>query len=215
MERTKASLEEVVSIYFYLISFLKMKTHSSLLRKEVYLGRLGGEYIGAKSESQVYRRELDEWWVRWSKTLETMEDDQVKRVLTPWAELNYAQGLYMISMLWPTPGGHPTTICDNISKACLTLARQQQLLGNLGVVNAESEPIFIFPMNWTAGHLVIQVGLNCLDTQNLTTSGEKQRRNMSLQRCVGALSTLETDHENLLTGQSIIFEELWERYNMT
>jgi hypothetical protein len=213
MERTKTSLEEIISIHFYLISFLKMKIHSSLLKKEVYMGRLAREYIGAKSDSQAYRRELDEWLVRWSKTLETIEDEQVKRVLTPWAELNYAQGLHMISMLWPTPGGQPTTICDNISKACLTLARQQQLLANLGLANAKSEPILAFPMNWTTGHLALQVGLHCLGTQNLT-SEEQQRRNLSLQRCLGVLSTLETDNENLLTGQSIIFEELWERGNI-
>ncbi|CAH0059088.1 unnamed protein product [Clonostachys solani] len=214
MEKAKTSLEEIISIHFYLISFLKMKIHSSLLKKEAYMGRLAREYFGAKSDSQVYRRELDEWLVRWSKTVESIEDGKANRVLTPWAELNYAQGLYMISLLWPTPGGQPTTICDNISRACLALARQQQLLANLRLVNAESDPIFIFPMNWTTGYLALQVGLHCLGTQNLT-SEERQARNLSLQRCLGVISMLETDNQNLLTGQSIIFEELWERNNMT
>ncbi|VUC24632.1 unnamed protein product [Clonostachys rosea] len=213
MERTRTSLEETISIHFYLISFLKMKIHGSLLTKEAHMGRLAREHLGSKNDSQVYRRELDEWLVRWSKTLESIEDEQVRCVLTPWAELNYAQGLYMISLLWPTPGGQPTTICDKTSKACLTLARQQQLLANPGAVNADSEATPIFPMNWTTGHLALQVGLHCLDIQD-TTSDEQQRRNLSLQRCLGVLSTLETDNENLLTGQSIIFEELWERNNM-
>uniref|UniRef100_A0A8H7K7I6 Zn(2)-C6 fungal-type domain-containing protein n=1 Tax=Bionectria ochroleuca TaxID=29856 RepID=A0A8H7K7I6_BIOOC len=38
MARTKSSIEEIISIHFYLISFLKMKTHNCLLKKKCIWG---------------------------------------------------------------------------------------------------------------------------------------------------------------------------------
>ncbi|KAJ3546898.1 hypothetical protein NM208_g1784 [Fusarium decemcellulare] len=200
-QRTRNSLEENISIFFYLISFHKMKVHSALLKQDSDI-TVQSQLQTDDFSCETLRQDLDEWFVRWKVLVTSLSEDQDKHRLVSWGELNYYQGLFMMSTLWPR-----TTIsfCGNITKACTDMSRQQQLFAYL---NSE-ETSLIFPMNWTVGHLVAQVGLHLMSEEN-KDPGQKLRGTVSIGRCLVLLSSLEADPSNLLTGQTMVLEELCE-----
>ncbi|KAF5004539.1 hypothetical protein FDECE_8971 [Fusarium decemcellulare] len=198
-QHTSNSLEENTSIFFYLISFHKMKIHSALLKQDSDI-TLHSHLQTDEFSYETLRQDLDEWFVRWKVLVTSLSENQDKHVLTSWGELNYYQGLFMMSTLWPRTA---ISLCGNITKACIDMNRQQQLFAHL---NSEETPL-IFPMNWTIGHLVAQVGLHLMSEEN-KDPGQKLRGTVSIGRCLVLLSSLEADPANLLTGQTMILEEL-------
>lgn len=130
-------------------------------------------------------------------------------LLLSWGQLNYYHGVYLISLVWPTPGGRPSQICEPISKAALHLARHQHLFARSGAgPSFESLPI-IFPMSWTSCHFALQLALTSLAKDS--RGAEEEDRNLVLGQCLPLILLLETEPDNLLTGSSFLLEELCNR----
>jgi hypothetical protein len=165
------------------------------------------------NDCQEHRRKLDEWFVRWKDLLASVHESERTCELASWGELNYYQGLFMISQLWPTPGRQPVGICENISKACTQLAQYQQLSAYPRLNIGGQQVGRIFPMNWTTSHLIFQVGLNIFSCETVTPD-QKHREATSLMRCLSLLSLLETDPTNLLTGQPGLLQDLYEKRDL-
>lgn len=178
-----------------------MKIHSALLKREFE--------IDSPDQSQIeeYKKDIEEWFVRWKELVILLAETQYTHQLLSWGELNYHHGLFLVSMLSLTQGVQALSLCDNISKAARNMAQQQLLFGHLSQPESQINKYFIFPMNWTVGHLVGQVGLHLVrtDLEDLSLKTEKA---LTLGRCLSVLSSLEMDPSNLLTGQAMILEDL-------
>lgn len=202
-QKNSNTIQENISIYFYLISFHKMKIHSALLKKS----SKGDD--SDQSRIDDYKKDVEEWFVRWKELVILLAETQDTHQLLSWGELNYYHALFMISMLWSTPGVQALSLCDSISKAATSIARQQLYFSHLIQLDSQTNTHFIFPTNWTVGHLVAQVGLQ-LVSQDVNGSSPKPEVALAVGRCISLLSSLETDPSNLLTGQAILLESLYE-----
>ncbi|KAF4471294.1 neutral amino acid permease [Fusarium albosuccineum] len=223
-QRTSNSLEENISIFFYLISFHKMKIHSALLKQDPDI-TVHSQLQTDEFSCETLRQDLDEWFVRWKVLVTSLSENQDKRGLVSWGELNYYQGLFMMSILWPRTA---ISLCGNITKACTDMSRQQQLFAHL---NSEETPL-IFPMKldhrayggssraasnerrkegswsetprcWNTERVIFDPIHRCHDFSYSSTRGT-----VSIGRCLVLLSSLEADPANLLTGQTMVLEEL-------
>ncbi|KAM5362855.1 hypothetical protein ACJZ2D_012304 [Fusarium nematophilum] len=201
-QRSTGTLEEQISIFSYLISFQKMKIHSALLKNDSDLANLG--QACSDVECQELRQGLDMWFIRWKELIASIQETQDSEELESWGELHYYHGLSMLAMLWPTPGGQPGNLCEHISKACIGLTRHQQLFAFPSPGTEEEKTPLIFPMNWSCGHLVLQIGLRFVDSRN---SDQGSQETQSLRLCLSSLASLEADPSNLLTGQTMVLEE--------
>ena len=185
-----------------------MQIHSALLRHTASPNSSRQQADNWVSDCREYRRGLDEWFVQWKQLLSTLpEDDGDARVLLSWGQFNYYHGVYLISLVWPTPGGRPSQICEAVSKAALHLVRHQHLYARPGSAGI-TLPVF-FPMSWTSSHFALQLSLTSITQESLGAEEEEDKRSV-LSQCLPLILLLETDPDNLLTGSSFLLEELYD-----
>ncbi|KAH8173715.1 amidase domain-containing protein [Sarocladium implicatum] len=200
-------VEDRVSVFSYLISFQMMQIHSALLRYDADPNRTASDGNRAPGESFDYRRGLDEWLVRWKEFVMSLPDDESRINLLCWGQFNYYHGIFLVSLLWPTPGGTTPNLCESLAQAGLQLMQHQQLFGQPCSGTWEKKPPLVYPVTWTTGYAVHKVGLHALAADALTVEEERERT-VSLGRCSSLLMVLEADPDNLLTGMSLVFEKM-------
>ncbi|KAH6647876.1 hypothetical protein BKA67DRAFT_400034 [Truncatella angustata] len=192
--------EDQISISSYLISFHKLQIHNALLRCTSNC---------APADCQEYRRALDEWFVRWRELVASMPGDGAQHMLLSWGQFNYQHGVFLVSLLGPTPGGKISRLLDGMTTAALQLTRHQQLFGRLYSHNENQKLLMIFPLTWADSHFVLQLAL-CSLNEEIVTTDEDEEQALALRRYLSLLLRLESDPENLLAGQSLVFEELYK-----
>lgn len=184
-----------------------MKIQSTLLKHQPGGSRSVQESERVQSESRKYRRGIDEWFVRWKHAVASLPDDKSRALLSAWGEFHYFHGVFLVSLLWPTPGGDPMEICQSVSKACLHLVRHQRLLGQ--VVPADTPQHMVFPITWTVGHLALQVVLHFVQPGKTGHKGAK--RQLMFRNCLFLLASLESDPANLLVGITPVLEHFGDK----
>ncbi|KAF3798467.1 putative transcriptional regulatory protein [Colletotrichum gloeosporioides] len=207
--QTTGTIREQISVSSYLIAFLKMKIHNTLLANDANSLKVKKDDL--QRACQEHRRVLDEWFVRWKERMNSVPEvaREPYAGLISWVKFSYHHGIFMISLLWPTAGGHAARVCSALSDAGLQLTRQQQLFGRLFSVFQDDAPILVFPISWVTSHTVFQVGLSTIDSNSKSSTQEGiGARSTALQRCLSLVLQLEADSTNLLTGQSVVLQEL-------
>ncbi|CAM1508650.1 Fc.00g054980.m01.CDS01 [Cosmosporella sp. VM-42] len=200
--QTVGNFEERISIFHYLISFRKMQIHSILLRQTLD----GANKINREFDCRQYRSDLDDWVVSWRRALEEVQSHPKVSELTAWGELHYHHGVFMLSKVWPTPGGHPINVCENISKSSAELIRHQILSAFLSSAVDDTKLSFVYPINWTVSHIVFQAGLN-LFGGDISDRTAEHNEAAAFWKCLSVLSYLEADPNNLSTGFGSILAE--------
>ncbi|KAF7563755.1 hypothetical protein G7046_g379 [Stylonectria norvegica] len=211
---SSGDLKEHISIYYYLISFKKMQFHSRVLQNTSGAPDLTCQSASAEVDCQEYRRGLDEWLVNWRTGLEEhpvneTDDGSNRDELLAWGELQYYHALFLLSRIWPTPGGHPTYVCSNISRYSTDLARHQHQSAYLSSDKEEEQTRFIYPMNWTVSHLIFQAGTSVLSEHKLDL-GQQAQEAEAMQKCLVALSLVEADPDNLSTSLGLVLEQMYK-----
>ncbi|CVK98837.1 uncharacterized protein FMAN_08412 [Fusarium mangiferae] len=82
------TIREGISIYFYLISFHKMKIHSALLKR--------GSLSDDPDQSQVgeYKRDIEEWFVLWKELVTLLAETEDTSMSYSWASTQPLQHHY-------------------------------------------------------------------------------------------------------------------------
>jgi len=184
-----------------------MQIHSALLRYNLKSPRVDELASRASTEALDYRRGLDEWFLRWKDLVGTLLGEESREVLLSWGQFGHSLALFLLSLLWPTPGGKMPILCGALAEAGLQLVQHQQLFARLYSRGQEETPPVVFPTSWAMSHAVLRMGLSTITDETLTSSDEAER-SRPLGRCSSLLMLLEVDPDNLLTGLSVIFEEL-------
>ena len=183
-----------------------MQIHQALLRTQPETA------VDESSQSDLHSHQrlkqvLDEWYVRWKELMKSIPDNSPDCKLESWGELNYHHGLMMLSMLWPGAGGDVAIICNNISTSCVEMIQHQQLFTKLNSGSADDLPI-VFPITWTTAHLIPQAGLHLIASEDYHTPDQNFQRASALRICLTALSALEADTNNLVTGQGQVIRSI-------
>lgn len=199
-----------------------MQIHSTILSRERNTSVIH-ETQPLREMCESYRQSLDSWFARWKEILTstspssptpptTPQSHALQAILLSWGSLHYHHGMSLITTLWPTPGGDPSTICGGVSKAGLQLVRHQQLFANLTceATSLGEGDVVVFPCEWTMAHLVLQVGLRAMGEEDKSVVGEKNQ-DPSLTHCFSLLLLLDADGSKLLRGLSHILERPSER----
>lgn len=184
-----------------------MQIHSAALR---YASDPSSSPHGAEGHCREYRRGLDEWFVRFKKLLATLPDNEDTRVLSSWGQFNYHHGIYLISLVWPTPGGRLSHLCEAVCRPALHLARHQQLFARPGAEKSTSPLPIIFPMSWASAQFIFQLSFSPARHDGLEV--DKEDRKLAARRCLPVILLLEADPSNLLTGQSFVVEGICDEY---
>ncbi|KAK1460570.1 hypothetical protein CCUS01_08918 [Colletotrichum cuscutae] len=225
VEKSGNNLQDEISISSYQVSLLKMQIHSTILNRERNTSVIH-ETQPLRDICETYRQSLDSWFARWKEITTSISSScsipssipwshALQETLLSWGSLHYYHGMSLITTLWPTPGGDPSTICGSVSKAGLQLVRHQQLFANLtceGAPSGEGD-VVVFPCEWTMAHLVLQVGLRAMGKKDKLVVGEKNE-DPSLPRCFSLLLLFEADDSKLLRGLSQVFERLSENVSL-
>lgn len=188
------------------MAFRKLQIHSAILRYISTPSAFSQGSTGVSNDCREYRSRLDEWFVQLKQLLATLQDDEEKEMLLSWGQFHYHSGIYLVSLLWPTPGGRPRHVCDAVSEAALRLTRHQHLFSRPCAEPVAERLPMIFPMSWTSSHFILQLSLTCIGEKNL--GAEEEDRRAALRQCAPLILLLETDPHNLVTGQSFIIEDL-------
>ncbi|KAK1496572.1 hypothetical protein CTAM01_08210 [Colletotrichum tamarilloi] len=225
VEKSGNSLQDEISTSSYQVSLLKMQIHSTILVRERNTSVIH-ETQPLRDICETYRQSLDSWFARWKEITTSISSTcsipssipwshALQETLLSWGSLHYYHGMSLVTTLWPTPGGDPSTICGSVSKAGLQLVRHQQLFANLtceGAPSGEGD-VVVFPCEWTMAHLVLQVGLRAMGEKDKPIVGEKNE-DPSLALCFSLLLLLEADDSKLLRGLSSVCERLSENVSL-
>ncbi|KAK1712971.1 uncharacterized protein BDZ83DRAFT_92394 [Colletotrichum acutatum] len=196
-----------------------MQVHSTILSRERNTSVIH-EAQHLREMCETYRQSLDSWFARWKEITTSISSScsipssipwshALQENLLSWGSLHYHHGMSLITTLWPTPGGDPSTICGGVSNAGLQLVRHQQLFASLtceGTSSGEGD-VVVFPCEWTMAHLVLQVGLRAIGEKDESVVGGKNQ-DPSPGHCFPLLLLLEADDSKLLRGLSQVFERL-------
>jgi hypothetical protein len=188
------------------MSFHKMQIHQELLRTQADI-TADVSTIRNSHSHQTLKQVLDEWYVRWKELIKSLSDNSLHRMLGHWGELHYHHGLVMLSMLWPGAGGDIAMLCNNISTSCVEMVQHQQLFTKLESGGVDDLPI-LFPITWTTAHIIPQAGLHLIASEDCQTCDQNFQRASALRICLTALSALEADPNNLVTGQRLVIRNI-------
>jgi len=178
-----------------------MQIHTTLLSWDTNSNRQASEVDRAQTEASDYRRGLDEWFVRWKEFMSSLPVDETTANLRSWGQFNYYQGIFLLSLLWPTPGA--TTVCCAVADASQNLIQHQQLFSRPCTGSWQKKPLVVFPVTWTTSHAILKVFLHTCISEAFTVD-EKNEMAVSLERLKSLIMVLEADPDNLLTGMSVI-----------
>lgn len=184
-----------------------MQIHRVLLRYDAVSDSAAIDSDHASSEFSNYRRGVDEWLVRWKEFIKSLPDVESRTNLLSWGQFNYSHGVFLVSLLGPTPGGTSSSLCGILAQESSQLMRHQQLFGQPYYGTWERKPSLVYPVTWTTSHVVYKVGLHALTEEALTADDERTKI-ASLDSCGSSLMMLEADPDNLLTGMSLVYESM-------
>ncbi|KAI5922374.1 hypothetical protein F4810DRAFT_674693 [Camillea tinctor] len=197
---------ELISIYFYQSSFLKMRVHSLILSNPSLHPQKS-----LRDQCEQLRSDLISCHISWKKTLGSLSADfpaiskELKEILEAWGNLQHYHAIFLLSKLSSDLTDLSIEVANNIIESSTILIQHQQQQS----IYREGQ-VYTFPLDWTLTHLVFSVGVHILsptyNSQSMIHTGGG-----TMSKCLTVLSCLENNPVSPSIGFVPVLKGLYEK----